>query len=104
MKSKVLLAAFLTLIENDKLILNNQTTIINNQITIMGKLEKLAELETQLSGLQTAIDTMQTNVIAEIQGLKDKLATGEEITEADLDTVIAKVKDMTTDVTTTDLG
>lgn len=64
----------------------------------------LAEVKQALADLQASVDANQEQVIARIQELKDQIAGGGTVTEADLDEVVTLIKSTQTDVDTTDEG
>lgn len=64
----------------------------------------LAEVQQALADLQASVDANQAKVIARIQELKDQIAAGGTITEADLDGLMTTVKAIQSDVDTTDEG
>lgn len=64
----------------------------------------LAEVKQALADLQTSVDANQEKVIARIQDLKDQIAQGGTVTEADLDELVVAIKATQTDVDETDEG
>lgn len=63
--------------------------------------EKLDELNVAVDALQGSVDTLQANFATEIQTLKDQIAAGGSVSEADLDAVLAKVQAVKADVDST---
>lgn len=64
----------------------------------------LAEVKQKLTDLQTSVDDNQAKVIARIEELKTQIGNGGTITEADLDSVIADITAIQSDIDTTDEG
>ncbi len=62
-------------------------------------MSKVDDLQAALDNLQANLDQKQAEIIAEIQSLK-----GTQVTDEQLDALIAKVGSINTDLTTTDLG
>lgn len=63
--------------------------------------EKLDEVNAAVNALQTSVDTLQANFATEIQALKDQIAAGGTVSEADLDAVLLKVQAVKADVDST---
>lgn len=78
-----------------------QFLILKQNKTIMATVQQLQDA---LNTLQQAVDTKQQEVIDEIKSLKDQIAQGGTVTEADLDGLLTTVEGIRTDIETTDLG
>lgn len=78
--------------------------LLLTQTNISKIMAKLEELQAALADLQTTVDNKQAEIIAEIQSLKDQIANGGEVTDEDLDGLIATVNSIKTDLETTDLS
>ncbi len=59
------------------------------------------ELKAALDGLQEALDAKQARIEAGIQALKDQIAAGSPVTEADLDSLGAQIGNIRADLEST---